>query len=792
MVKNYIKIFLRNMKKHAGYSICNISGLAIGMVTCILVLLFVRYEFNWNTYNKNYNQIYRIQQKVLFKDNSDYYTQTGFPLAGELKRQFPEIDKAIVMQEIWSEYLTSSDELKFYEKKGFYANSDVFDVFTYEFVKGNPKDALNSPYSVVLTQGLAEKYFPGQDAYGKTIKASKNKYLKVTGIISDLPENLDCRPDYMVSASTLKEVSNWKEYDELKNIDAAAFRTYVILKPNTSIKSINDKLYNFIDRYIPNNNKKLYLKPLSEVHLTAGERNDIKVALFYLEGIAILVLILACINFINLATANSNLRKKEIGVRKVVGASKLSLIRQFIGESIIYSVLAMFFAFILAELLLPYFNTIVQRQLSINYVKDINFLLSIFAAFLITGFLSGVYPALFLSSFQPVDVIKGNISFINKKRKDNSKSFFRKSLVTFQFVISISLIITTIFVVKQVNYMKNKDLGFKKDGLLLCSVFGDKKEGKFETLRNELLRNSNVLDASMSINAPFNGFWGKEINWEGSTINEKIGTGYNAVSYDFISTYKMIIKQGRNFSREFSTDTGACIINETAMQQIGWKDPIGKKIDNNRYTIIGVVKDFHPFSVHAKIPPFYMVLNSGNVKDGELFTVRIKPGSRDDVVKYINQQFQIFFPEAVTEIVNFDQDFLYGTEDVWEILEKVFFAFAVIAVLIAANGLFGLISFAAQRRIKEIGVRKVFGAQPSGLYILMSKEFLYILVIAMIISLPSGYIVSITTPGAYKYELQYWDYFISVGLMLVTALAATIYHTTKAVFSNPVESLKYE
>jgi putative ABC transport system permease protein len=340
--------------------------------------------------------------------------------------------------------------------------------------------------------------------------------------------------------------------------------------------------------------------------------------------------------------------------------------------------------------------------------------------------------------------------------------------------------------------MKNKDLGFKKDNLLLCNVFGDGPDKNFDILRTELLRNPDIVDATISINAPFNGNWGKEINWESAPPDEKIGICFNAVGYDFINTYKMQLKLGRDFSREFSTDSGACIINETAMQQIGWKNPIGKRIDNNRYTIIGVVKDFHPFSVHVKIPPFYMTLNSGNLKEGGLYAVRIKPGSRDRVTSYVNQQFHNFFPDAIIQVANFDKDLQYGTEDVWEIVEKVFFAFAVIAVLIAANGLFGLISFAAQRRIKEIGVRKVLGANVPGLYVMMSKEFLYILLIAVIVALPSGYIVAVTTPGAYKYKLQPGDYLLAVGLMFITAFAATVYHTTKAVLSNPVESLKYE
>lgn len=792
MLKNYIKIFFRNAIKHYGYSLSNIIGLAVGMVTCILILSFVRYEFNWNTYHEKYENIYRVQQKVEFKDNMEIYGQTGYALAAELKREFPEIDEAIVIQEVWSEYLSSSDDLQFNENRGFYAANNTFDVFTFKFIQGNAQSALNEPYSVILTQELAQKYFPGEEAFGKMLKASKNKYLKVTGIIENLPYNLDFRPDYLVSLSTLEEVIDWEDYDELKYMDAAAFRTFVTLKSNNSVENINEKIYNFFDKYIHDNNKKLYLKPLKELHLTAYERDDILIALYYLGGISIFVLILACINFINLSTANSNLRKKEIGIRKVVGAGKLSLFRQFIGESLMYSLIAVIVAIILSLILLPSFNLVVQRHLEIDYFNDFNLLLLVFVVFLVTGLLSGIYPALYLSSFKPVDVIKGYLSFLGKRKKDSSKSFLRKSLVTFQFIISISLIITTVYVVNQVQFMKNKDLGFNKENLLLCKVFGKNTSGNFETLKHELLQNPDVVDATVSINAPFNGLWTREINWEGAAEDQKIGSAYNAVGYDFIDTYQMNIKQGRNFSRNFSTDTNACIINETAVKEFGWTDPIGKKIDNNQYTIIGVVKDFHQYSVHVIIRPFYMVLHSQKLEDDGLYAVRIKPGSRERVISHVNQQFRNFFPDAIVEVASFDKDLQYGTEDVWEIVEKVFFAFAIIAILIAANGLFGLMSFATQRRIKEIGIRKVFGASVPGLYVMMAKEFLFILIIAVIIALPSGYFVAATTPGAYKYQMQYSDYLFAIILMTITAFAATFYHTTKAVLSNPAESLKYE
>jgi putative ABC transport system permease protein len=323
-------------------------------------------------------------------------------------------------------------------------------------------------------------------------------------------------------------------------------------------------------------------------------------------------------------------------------------------------------------------------------------------------------------------------------------------------------------------------------------VFGTNADGRFETLRNELLRDPDVVNATISTNAPFNGSWGREINWEGAAVDEKINIRYNPVGYSFIPTYEMKMKLGRNFSEEHSTDSEACIINETAWRAFGWDDPLGKRLDDNRFTVIGVVEDFHPYSVHEKIPAYYMTLHSGELKDGGIYTVSIEPRNRDAGVEFIDRQFRTFFPDAIVEVTNFDKELDLGTKDVWEIVEKVFFAFSIIAILIAANGLFGLVSFAAQRRLKEIGVRRVFGADSAGLYWMMSKEFLVLLLFAIALAAPAGYLVAQSTPGAYKYNLQFIDYFFSIGLMFLTALAATIYHTTRAVLSNPVETLRCE
>ncbi|NLT50697.1 MAG: FtsX-like permease family protein [Ignavibacteria bacterium] len=788
MLKNTIKIFFRNLIKHPGNSLSNILGLSVGITTCILILLFVQYEFNWNTDNEKYDRIYRLQSMSDTKGAWQVDTQTGFALASEVKDKFPEIEDAAVLGEIWGEYLSSSEEKTFNEGSGYYADKNAFKIFSFNFVQGNINDALSEPYCVVITETMAKKYFPNENAYGKNLKATKNKILKVTGIIKDFPVNSDFRPDYLVSMKTLFEVTEWKDFYKLENITASIYRTFVTLKPNILKDEMNDKLKNFLDNYVSNNQKTCYLKPLSEIHLTAGEHKDAEFALYATASLAFFILILSCINFINLSTASSNLRKKEIGVRKVVGASRKTLFLQFLSESFAITFISMVLALLFAELILPYFNTIVQRQLPFNFFMNTQFILLMAAIFVVAGVLSGIYPAAYLSSFRPAEIIKSGV--FNPVK--NKKGFLRKSLVGFQFFVSLLLIITTIYVIKQVSLMNNKDLGFDKKNLVIVKVFGEKSDGNFSALKNELVKNNNIIDASLSSTAPFISNWGREINWEGSTASEKMNIMYNNIGYDFIDTYKMEIVKGRNFSREFSTDDKACLINETAWKQLGWDDPIGRKLDSSKYTVVGVVKDFHQFSVHSLIPPFYLTLNPEKLADNGLYSIRIKPENAEETIKYVRAQFKSFFPNAIIEASIYESILDVGTRDLWTIVEKLFSIFTVIAILIAANGLFGLVSFSTQRRTKEIGIRKVLGANSGKLYWMMSSEIVVIFVLAAVLAIPSGYYQSQMIPGAYKYQLQFIDYFLSVGLMLITALAATTYHTTKAVYTNPVKSLRYE
>jgi putative ABC transport system permease protein len=429
-----------------------------------------------------------------------------------------------------------------------------------------------------------------------------------------------------------------------------------------------------------------------------------------------------------------------------------------------------------------------KTQLTLGYTKDWKFIIFIFIIFGMVGIISGLYPAFYLSSFEPVSIIKGKAS----KGGRESKGIFRRILVAFQFVISISLILSTLFINKQVNYIKNKDLGFDKTNLLRCHVDKNNSKSNFTELRNVLLSNPSIVNASVSSYLPFHSGSSREINWEGALEGKKIAVDYNAVDYNFINTFKMKIIKGRNFSKEFLSDKNACLINETFAAIVGWNNPIGKKLWDNKYNVIGVIKDFHPYSVHNKIPPCLMTLNTGNLSNENEYCVKILPNNIPGSIEFVNNTLKRFFPDKLFEVQLFDNDFDRNTMAVWNGVQNTFGFFSVLAIIIAVIGLLGLVSFTIQRRTKEIGIRKVLGASRGGLYLIIIKEFLIILFIAIIFAAPGAYIFIKTTPGAYKPIYTAGDFILPlIGIITFTALI-TLQQVLGAVTRNPVKSLKYE
>jgi putative ABC transport system permease protein len=789
MFNNYFKVAIRNLKRDKIYSSIKIFGLSVGMTAFILVALLLQFMYSFDSFHNNYKRIYRVQLEVQDEHKTEW-TQTVYPLAKELKNTIPEVEESAVIREIWSEYLTSQDTIVLQDVHGYLADPEILKILSFKFIEGNPATSLNNPGSVVLTKTLAQKLFPNEKAFGKIIKGSFSKDLIVTGVIEDYPLNSHISPSYLVSFSTMDRVwsRDYKDYkDDWRN---NAYRNYVLLKENTNAALVNSKIKNILYSKVEKNDGQLYLKPIQDALWWATKESVSNSPIPYYLAIAVFVLILACINFINLTTARSGLREKEIGIRKVVGSGRWALIKQFTGESVLISLPAMILAFVFASAYLPVFNSYMETQLKISFTDNWQFILTMFVFFLFIGMLAGLYPAFYLSSLKPLAVIKGNV--FNSKSGKTKKGFLRKFLVSFQFIISVTLILSTVLMYKQVNFMKNKDLGYNKSNLLRCYIEANESKSNFVELRNKLLDNPNIIDASVSENAPAHGTMGRKINWEGCNEDQYFYVLFNIVDYNFINTFKMKIVQGRNFSKAFSTDSNACIINETFAKEIGWSNPMGKKVWNNKYTVIGVVKDFHPISVHNRISPYLMTLHNGKLSSGNNYCVRISPNDISQSIQYVRSTLKSFFPNEVFELKLYDFDFDKGTMSVWEGVKTTFSFYSLLAIIIALIGLLGLVSFSTRRRTKEIGIRKVLGASESGLYFLVAKEFLTLLVVAMIFSTPAAYIILMTCPGAYKYQVTSIDFLIpSIAIIAVTILV-TLRQVLSVTRTNPAESLHYE
>jgi putative ABC transport system permease protein len=791
MFKNYFKIAIRNFWRDKIYTSINIFGLAVGMSAFILVALMLQYLYSYDTFHKDYKRIYRVQQEIQDEQKSEW-TQTVYPLADELKNTIPEIEEAAVIREIWSEYLTSKDDIVLKDKNGFLADPEILKILSFKFIEGNPATALNNPGSVVLSKTLAQKLFPGEKAFGKMIKGSFTRNLIVTGIMEDYPQNSHIKPSYLVSFSTMDGV--WaRDYKEYKNDwNNNAYRNYILLKNNTDPALVDSKIKNLLYSKNEDNNSKLYLKPIEETLYNATKESKYNTPIPYYAAISLFILILACINFINLTTARSGLREKEIGVRKVVGGNRWSLIKQFIGESVIISIPAIFTAFLLAKVFLPLYNSYMPVTLELNFIDNWQFILKLIIGFMFIGMLAGIYPAFYLSSLKPISVIKG--SAVNTKSGKISKGRLRKILVSVQFVISITLILSTIFMFKQVDFMKNMDLGYNKSNLLHSYIEANESNSKFRGLRNVLLANKEIKNASVSVNAPARGTWGREINWEGGTEDQKLYVLYNIVDYNFINTFEMKIVKGRNFSEKFTTDSTACLINETLTAQIGWNNPIGKKIKlwDNKYTVIGVVKDFHPVSVHNKIQPYLMTLHNGQLSRENIYCVRVSANDASQSMQFVRNTLKTFFPNVIFEVQFYDKDFDEGTMAIWEGVQGTFGFFSALTIIIALIGLLGLVSFSTRRRTKEIGIRKVLGATESGLYFLVAKEFLIMLTISILLAAPAACVTLVTSPGAYKYKVQAMDFIVPIFIIISVTIMVTLRQVLSVTKTNPSQSLHYE
>ena len=785
MFKSIIRIIGRNLRKHRSFTTINILGLTIGFSAFILISLFIKYEFSWDKHNINYDRIYRVQQVI--NNQGDIWTQVPAAFPSAIKNKFPEIEQSILFRETWGGYLSKNNVTQFSENNGIYADQDFLSVFTIHFLEGNAQTALTEPNSIVLSKKTAEKLFGNESALGKSVFLDKVNPLKVTGIIKELPKNSHISISYIISLNSFENIQGWKGFRD--NWGSNSFRCYILVKPGANIAALNKKIANV---YKDNNQEtefKPYLQSLSKLYLNPVGRNDYMVAIVIYCIIAAFILILASINYINHTTAHTAVRAKEIAIRKVNGSSRSVLVVQLLAESVVTSLIAIVISIALVSMIIPLFNRMIDRDIVLFYPGAGSYFIFLFGLAVMIGLLSGIYPALFMTSVKSVALLKGEVFKIT-----HVKGGLKKVLVTFQFVISIVLVINTIFMSRQINYTMNKDLGFKQHNLLFTAFKTVKDTLAFTDIKSRFAQYPEITEVTISRNIPFYGSDGKLLTWEGSQTDEKEDVRYNQVDYNYGKTLGLTIIKGRDFSPDLAGDAGkACIINETAMKRFGWKDPIGKTVDNN-WHVIGVVKDFHLYSIHEKIPPLLLDASTYTKTAGWfVLSFRIKNGFLKKSKKIISSELESLLPNEPFDVKEFDS--FYKTDSTFKTyyeIRSTFLFFAIITIFLTIFGLLGLVSYTIQRRTKEIGVRKIIGSSVAEIFVMLNKEYSLLILVASALAVPLALYAYHKLPFAYVYGMSGMEFILAAGALFIISLLTTGYYTIKAAMRNPVEALRYE
>ncbi len=811
MLKNYFKIAWRNLMKYKFISFINLFGLTVGLACCLLILTYILNELSYDQYNENADRIYRVTRSFNNQDGavSLNLATVAPPFGPLLKNDFPDIQKVTRLLPDGTSPLRYGDKI-FNETNVFWADENFFDVFTVKTLEGNPHTALEGPYSVMLTEEMAKKYFGNEDPMNKMIRYNNQFNFKVTGVYKALPANAHMHPGILLSFNTLKDSAVYGEENLRTNWGNNSFFTYLLMpSKDYPVQNMEAQFPAFVDRQMdhkdyngqnPSKYTKLGLQKLTDIHLyshtdyEAEENGDIK-RVYIFSAIALFILLIACINYMNLSTARSALRAREIGIRKVIGATKKELIFQFLSESVIIAWAAILIAVALLYFLLPWFNDLSGQQLSVSILMKWQILLPLFLAPFAIGIISGIYPALFMSSFQPVKTLKGIF------KVGGSNISLRKALVVVQFSISIILIITTAIVFQQLRYMQQASLGYDKDHVVTMQYNGALAK-QYEAFRNELLQDANIKKVARSSRIPT----GRLLDSQGaytysgdSLIPVNTEIKYLAADYDFVSVYGMHMAAGRNFSREYGTDTAGFIINEAAAKTFGWKsdqEAVGKNLKYSSINghVIGVVTDFHFESMHQKIVPLVIVMPSSNL--GTFYnylSVKITGNDLPGTLAKIKKIWESYLPETPYQSTFLDKNFekLYQSE---ERQGTIFTIFSCIAIFIACLGLFGLSAFAITQRFKEIGVRKVLGASVSSIVTLLSKDFLKLVAIAAVIAFPVAWYAmhQWLQDFAYRIEIAWWVFLFAGIAAALVALITVSFQAVKAAVMNPVKSLRSE
>ena len=776
------------MWRNKFFSVINIMGLALGMACSLLILLWVQNELSIDAFHANTDRLYQVFERQYYDNNIQGQYATPGVLPDEMKKVIPEIQYATGINNYNDNTFRVGD--KILKLNGSYAGADFFKMFSYQLIEGKAETALNSPVSLAISRKMAEEFFGNpQNAMGKTIRYENKSDFTITAVFENLPHTVSDKFEYVVNWLDYLKENSWA-----KSWDNNGPSTVVMLKPGANAELVNKKIAHFMDTY--NKPSKAFreeigLQKFSEVYLHSNFKNGVtdggRIEYVHLFSIvAVFILLIACINFMNLTTARSVKRAREIGVRKVVGAIRSVLIQQFIGEAILLTFIAVVIALVIVLLLLPVFNMVTQKQIELPFA-NLYFWISLFSLTIITGFISGSYPALFLSSFNPVKVLKGAVKL------STGAAWFRKGLVVFQFVLSIVLIVGTIVISKQVNFVQTRNLGYNRENLIYVPMEGDLKT-KYALFRNEALRMPGIQSITRITNTPDNfGSSTGGVNWDGKDPNTNIEFTQVSAGYDFVKTLKLKLVAGREFSPEFGTDTVGYLINESGLKRVGYKDPIGKPFTmwGKKGKLIGILKDFHFHSLHDPITP--LIVRYGEVDGYGNIIVRTQPGQTKQAIATLEKLSKELNPDFTFTYTFADEQYKkqYLSEQIVGSLSN---AFAFLAIFISCMGLLGLAMFTAEQRIKEIGIRKVLGASTASLFSLLSKEFMILVIIALLIASPVAWIFMNNWLEKYSYHttIEWWVFALSGVISILIALITVSFQSAKAALMNPVKSLRSE
>ncbi|NIM90606.1 MAG: FtsX-like permease family protein [Candidatus Aminicenantes bacterium] len=807
MFKNYVKIALRNFLKHKGFSFINVFGLAIGVTCCLLIVLYVLDEVSYDKYHEKADQIYRVGILGFVNNNQFHGVVTPAPMAQTLVDEYPEVTAATRLRNLGFPVFRYEDKV-FSEERVFWVDQSFFDVFTVPFIKGDPKTALAQPNTIVLTRSMALKYFGDEDPMGKSLNADQRRDYLVTGVVEDISRNSHFHYDFLASLVTVEDSRRpiWVSNN---------YYTYLVLQEGTSPEAFEPKLAELVRKYVGPQIQQAagitleqffasggkwdyFIQPLTDIHLRSHldyelEANGDIAYVYIFSIIAIGILLVACINFVNLATARAATRAREVGIRKTVGSNRGQLIRQFLSETTLTSFFAVLLALIAVQFLLPLFNTITGKELAIPYFQNVFTIPLLLALVLFIGILAGTYPAFFLASFDPVVVLKTEMSGRSKK------SSLRNVLVVFQFTVSVVLIVGTVIVSRQLSYIQNRNLGFNKEQIVIVKKTDD-IGNQVPAFRQELLKNPNIINASNTNNLIGNEFGNSAHRLAGATGEETHLLWTYITDPHFAETYQVEMAAGRYYEEGRQADQQNVVINEATAKEFGLKDPIGKQIvalaptpeQSVTTTIIGVMKNFHFKSLHHQIGPLIVYLFRPEGR-GRYVSVRVHSENIRETMAYLEDTWRKFASNQAFEYEFFDDHFasIYQAE---ERTGQIFFSFSLLAIIIASLGLFGLAAFVAEQRTKEIGIRKVLGATETGIVFLLSKQFTKWVILSNLFAWPIAYyfMQRWLQRFAYQASISVWSFFFAFLVVLFLALLTVSYQTVKAARSNPVELLRYE